>query len=34
MKVLAEGGARDLAIKVWFALKLQQGFLVLGEKFF
>ena len=34
MEVLAEGGASDLVIKVWFALQLQQGFIILGVKLF
>ena len=32
MKVLAEGGASDLVIKVWLALQLQQGFIIPGVK--
>ena len=34
MKILAEGGAMDIVIKVWFALQLQQGFIILGVKLF
>ena len=34
MKVLIEGGASDPVTKVWFALQLQQGFIILGVKLF